>query len=79
MKPEKLVMMANQIGGFFASQKGDEAARGIVDHIKKFWDTRMRAALLAQLKAGGEGLNPQARYAAEQLSHEKSETLKGQC
>ncbi len=32
----------------------------------------------AHLKAGGEGLNPQARYAAEQLSDEEGETLKGQ-
>jgi hypothetical protein len=39
----------------------------------------MRAVLLAHLNAGGEGLNPQVRYAAEQLYHEESETLKGQC
>jgi NADH-dependent formate dehydrogenase delta subunit FdsD len=29
-------MMANQIGAFFACQKGDVAVHGIVDHIKKF-------------------------------------------
>ena len=49
MKPEKLVMMANQIGAFFASQKGDAAVQSILDHIKKFWDPRMRAAMLAHL------------------------------
>jgi len=70
MKPEKLVMMANQIGTFFASQKGDEAVHGIADHFKKFWDPRMRAALLAHLEAGGEGLAPQVRRAAALLSHE---------
>lgn len=53
MKPEKLVTMANQIGAFFASQKGDEAIHGIADHFKKFWDPRMRAALLAHFEAGG--------------------------
>ena len=42
MKPEKLVMMANQIGAFFSSQKGDVAVQGIADHLKKFWDPRMR-------------------------------------
>jgi len=68
MKPEKLVTMANQIGAFFSSQKGDVAVQGIADHLKKFWDPRMRAALLAHLEAGGEGLNPQVRRAAEQLS-----------
>jgi formate dehydrogenase subunit delta len=55
MKPEKLVMMANQIGVFFASQKGDAAVQGILDHIKKFWDPRMRSAILAHLDAGGVG------------------------
>lgn len=72
MKPEKLVTMANQIGKFFASQKGDAVVHGIVDHIKKFWDPRMRAGLLAHLDAGGEGLDPKVREAAEQLSRERS-------
>ncbi len=76
MKPEKLVMMANQIGAFFASQKGDEAVNGIADHLKKFWDPRMRAALFAHLRAGGEGLDPQVRLAAELLACEASETQK---
>ena len=75
MKPEKLVMMANQIGAFFATQKGDEAVHGIVDHIKKFWDPRMRAAILDHLQAGGEGLDPQVRRAVEELSHEQRERL----
>jgi len=77
MKPEKLVMMANQIGAFFTSQKGDAAVHGILDHIKKFWDPRMRAAILAHLDAGGEGLDPKVRNAIELLSHEQRETLKG--
>jgi len=72
MKPEKLVMMANQIGAFFASQKGDEAVHGIADHFKKFWDPRMRAALLAHFEAGGEGLDPNVCRAVEELSHELS-------
>jgi formate dehydrogenase subunit delta len=77
MKPEKLVMMANQIGAFFVSQKGDAGVQGILDHIKKFWDPRMRAAILAHLDAGGEGLDPKVRNAVELLSHEQRETLKG--
>ena len=71
MQPEKLVMMANQIGAFFASQKADEAVHGIADHLKKFWDPRMRAALLAYWRAGGEGLQPHVRLAVEQLAREK--------
>ena len=70
MKPEKLVMMANQIGAFFASQKGDEAVHSIVDHLKKFWDPRMRAAILAHLEAG-ERACAQRRRAVEKLAQEQ--------
>ena len=42
--PDRLVYMANQIGKFFASQGRDKAVPGIADHIRKFWDPRMRAA-----------------------------------
>ena len=72
MKTEKLVMMANQIGVFFASQKGDEVVHGIADHFRKFWDPRMRAALFAHFEAGGEGLDPNVRRAVEELTHERS-------
>ena len=39
----KLVYMANQIGKFFVSQGDEQAVPGIADHLKKFWDPRMRA------------------------------------
>ncbi len=65
-------MMANQIGAFFASQKGDEAIQGITDHLKKFWDPRMRAAIIAHLRSGGEGLQQQVRLAVERLSHQET-------
>jgi hypothetical protein len=67
MKPEELVMMANRIGAFFASQKGDEAAHGIVGHNEKSCSSGRR----------GEGLDPKVRNAVELLSHEQSGTPKG--
>jgi formate dehydrogenase subunit delta len=65
--------MANQIGKFFASQGTDQAAVGTADHIKKFWDPRMREQIFAHLKAGGEGLDPVARAAIESLAKAKQE------
>jgi formate dehydrogenase subunit delta len=65
--PDKLVYMANQIGKFFASQGPDVAVAGIADHIEKFWDPRMRAAIFAHLGAGGAGLDPPVRQAIERL------------
>jgi formate dehydrogenase subunit delta len=67
MQIEKLVHMANQIGKFFAAQ-GDEATiAGVADHLKKFWDPRMRAQILAHLDVGGAGLDANVAAAITRL------------
>ena len=65
--PDKLVYMANQIGKFFQSQGHDKAVPGIAEHIRKFWDPRMRRMIFAHIDAGGAGLDPFAREAIESL------------
>ena len=60
---DRLIYMANQIGWFFRSQGHDHAVSGIADHIRKFWDPRMRKAIFAHLDAGGSGLDPNVREA----------------
>ena len=70
MSPDRLVYMANQIGKFFAYQRKDEIVPGIANHIKKFWDPRMRQAIFAYLDAGGEGLDAPVREALLTLRHE---------
>jgi len=67
MSPDHLVYMANQIGKFFRSQRANEVVPGIANHIRKFWDPRMRAAIFAYLDAGGEGLDPPVREALVKL------------
>ena len=67
MSPDKLVYMANQIGRYFRSQGPDETIAGTADHIKKFWDPRMRAAIFRHVEAAGQGLEPLVRRAIEQL------------
>ena len=77
MSPDKLVYMAKQIGKFFASQGHDKAVAGIAEHLTKFWDPRMRAAIIAHLDAGGTGLDPPVREALDKLratSKRKSDT-----
>ena len=54
--PDRLVYMANQIGKFFQSQGHDKAVPGVAEHIRKFWDPRMRKQIYAHLNAGGAGL-----------------------
>lgn len=58
MPPEKLAHMANQIGKFFAHQGEERAVISIADHMAKFWEPRMRAALLEYARARGENLDP---------------------
>lgn len=60
MSPEKMVMMANQIATFFATQPGNAGAEGVAAHINDFWEPRMRAQLLAYAATGGAGLHPLA-------------------
>ena len=67
MSPDKLVYMANQIGKFFASQGAGKAPTAIAEHLQKFWDPRMRTAIVAHLEAGGAGLDPCVREAVERL------------
>jgi formate dehydrogenase subunit delta len=67
MSHDKLAYMANQIGRFFQSQKPDTAVAGIEDHIRKFWDPRMREALVTELAEGRIELDPLVRQAVEKL------------
>lgn len=57
MHVENLVKMANQIGQFFEAEPDkDQAARDIASHLKRFWDPRMRTAIIAHVDQGGAGL-----------------------
>ncbi len=67
MSHDKLAYMANQIGRFFQSQKPETAVAGIEDHILKFWDKRMRKAIVTQLAEGRIQLDPPVREAIERI------------
>ncbi|WP_019448627.1 formate dehydrogenase subunit delta [Cupriavidus sp. BIS7] len=60
MHIDNLIKMANQIGNFFeAMPDRDEALADIASHLKRFWEPRMRRALLAHIDAtDGAGLEP---------------------
>lgn len=52
MHIDNLVHMANRIGEFFqAMPDRAEARREIAQHLRKFWEPRMRRALLEHLDA----------------------------
>ena len=58
MEGPKLAKMANAIAQFFEADEDREAMlAGIAGHLERFWDPRMRRALLAWIdEHGGEGL-----------------------
>ncbi len=70
MSPEKLTMMANQIARFFAHRGPEHAPEDIADHLRKFWDPRMRRAIIAYVEAGGSGLDPLAAAAVALLAED---------
>lgn len=63
---ERLVYMANQIATFFSTQPHAEAVDGTRQHIRKFWDPRMRGRV-PHLLAEHPSLLPIAREALEGL------------
>ncbi|MEP7155281.1 MAG: formate dehydrogenase subunit delta [Betaproteobacteria bacterium] len=68
MNAEHLVVMANQISQFFESQPNrDTAVDGVLTHLKKFWDPRMRDSIIAHAKAGGEGMRQLTKDAVTRL------------
>ena len=69
---EHLVKMANQIGDFFGSQRHSDGAAGVADHIKKFWDPRMRAGIMEHVAHGGAGLNPLVLEALKLLANSQN-------
>ncbi|MFS8976500.1 formate dehydrogenase subunit delta [Cupriavidus necator] len=58
MNVDNLITMANQIGSFFeAMPDREEAISDIAGHIKRFWEPRMRRALLGHVDDdAGSGL-----------------------
>jgi len=70
--PDILIRMANDIGAFFAGANPDEAAQSVLNHIRRYWDPRMRAQIVKQYQAGAAGLDGHVRAAIELLAREKS-------
>jgi formate dehydrogenase subunit delta len=65
---DRLVMMANQISRAFAHSGEAKAVAATLDHLRKFWEPRMRAAIIAHVEKGGAGLDPYALKAVQRLA-----------
>ena len=67
MDVAKLSRMANQIAANFAANGEEKAVAATAEHIWKFWDPRMKAAIYADDLSA---LSPIARAAIEKLKAE---------
>ena len=68
MSIEHLTNMANDIGAFFhAEPVREEAVKGMLNHLQKFWTPRMRQQIVEHLRQGGEGLEDLPREAVQRL------------
>lgn len=65
MDVERLSYMANQIARNLAMQGEEAAVQACYQHLKDFWDPRMKAAILAGNRSA---LDPIARSAVERLA-----------
>ena len=65
MNPDTLIRMANQIGAFFEAMPDcEQAVMDIAGHLRRTWEPRMRARLLATLGTADEvKLKPLVREA----------------
>jgi formate dehydrogenase subunit delta len=68
MSPDKLVYMANQIGKFFHHRPEAQAVSDTADHLRKYWDPRMRRDIVAHLAKGGAGLDPNVKKAVQDIA-----------
>lgn len=61
MNIDNLIRQANRIGAFFqAMPDRREGEEGIVNHIQKFWEPRMRRAFLEFLERHPDGVSANA-------------------
>jgi formate dehydrogenase subunit delta len=71
MNIDLLIKMANEIGEFFTGVEVNDpqaAARDVANHLKRYWDPRMRAQMLKYYEErGGAGLSELAKSAVALL------------
>lgn len=57
MDDSDTIRMVNQIADFFRPYPKDEAIAGISEHIRLFWEPRMRTKLKQTIDLGGQGMS----------------------
>lgn len=67
MNDQKMVHQANQIAAYFEIYPQQRAESGVEDHIRKFWEPRIRTQLI---NYSGDDLHPLVKKAVDNLKAE---------
>lgn len=69
MDNQNLVTMANNIGAFFKSEPDRELAiKGVEQHLRNFWEPRMRSAIIAHAQTHSDEMLDIVVEAVKRLS-----------
>jgi formate dehydrogenase subunit delta len=70
MNAERLAEMVNDIASFFAAEPDRAAAiDGVCNHLRKFWEPRMRKQIVAYVREhGGVGMSDLAKAWVNKLA-----------
>lgn len=68
MDAEHLVAMVNEIAAFFTGEEPGTAPQNVANHLRRYWDPRMRKQILEHVSHGGEGLSQVAKAGVELIS-----------
>ena len=72
MAAERIISMAKQIGDFFAPYPPDRRTEGVRNHLRTYWDPRMREELFALIDSGYQDLPRHVIDAAALLRENKN-------
>jgi formate dehydrogenase subunit delta len=66
---DKLIHMANQIAGAFATMPDAQAVKETADHLRAFWTPKMRRMIAEYEAAEGTRLDARARAAVRAMAN----------
>lgn len=69
MDVKRLVAMANDISNFFAADPDKDAAIDqVANHLRRYWEPRMREQIRGYVSEGGAGLSAISLAAVKKLA-----------
>ena len=68
MDPHHLVEMVNEIAAFFVGEEPGKAAENVANHLRRYWDPRMRRQIVEHAGNGGEGLSQVAKAGVDLIA-----------